>query len=669
MSLLPTILALSLAAPVPPPAPPAPPAPEAQVQGPLQGQWGAASGKRVKLDDDLSVDDALTEIAGAAGWNLVLDTGAAGDEQVRAALTDVPAEEALAAVLAGSGLVAYREGQVVSVARSGAAQVSGLSGQSGRRISREEDESLDDALSAVGEAAGWNLVLHTGRAGDARVRVRFHDLPVELAVRALVRGTPLAASRTGAVLAVSAAGEGPVAPRTVLEGFEQPTGKTFSGDFTDTPADQAIRKLLDAGGLSVVMPRGGYRPVNGHFKDAAVEDALRAVCAEAGLTATRRGTVVTIERGGPTLGELPPMAMPGVPAVPPGMSDEDRQQMEEDVRDAQQEAREAAEEARQDAREAAEEARQEAADAAREAAEDSDAHSSGRDRVVAGDVTLGPGEHVRDLVAIHGNAKLGPGARAREVTAFGGSVDVGPGAIVEREATAIGGNVHVAPGARVGKAATAVDGKVTVDPGAFVHSKESATVVLPPIPGIPGLPGAPPPPAAERHHLHFFSLGWLLVEYAVYFALGLIVMSLWPRRLERIVQAVRLTPARSTAVGLLGLVAIPLLAVLLAITVIGLILWPVEALAVAVGSVIGYTALAVLIGRKLPNQWKLTGVGQLALGAAVITLVTHIPILGGALSFVGWVVAFGAVLATRFGQNDPTDAATFPIDEAVRQAP
>jgi hypothetical protein len=163
-------------------------------------------------------------------------------------------------------------------------------------------------------------------------------------------------------------------------------------------------------------------------------------------------------------------------------------------------------------------------------------------------------------------------------------------------------------------------------------------------------------------------MGWLVVEFAIYFALGLIVMSLWPRRLERVAQAVRLTPARSTAIGLLGMIAIPLLAVLLAITIIGLVLWPVEFMAVAVGSVIGYAALAVLVGRRMPPKWKLTPVGQLAVGAALITLLTHIPVLGALASFAGWVVAFGAVLSTRFGQNDPGEAPTFPIEEAIKQA-
>lgn len=669
MSSLPLVLALSLAAPVPPPPALPAPAPAPASAGPLQGSWPSSGERRVKLDDDLSVDDAVTQICEAAGWNLVLDTGAAGDETVRAALRDAPAEEALTAVLDGSGLVAYREGNVVTVSRPGEPRLQGLSGASGKRIHREEDESIDDALSALGEAAGWNMVLHTGRAGDARVRLRWKDVPVELAVRALLRGTGLSASRTGSVVSVSVSGESLPPPRSVLEGFETPTGKLFSGDFDNTPADQAIRKLLDAAGLSVVMPRGSYRAVNGHFKDAAVEDALRAICAEAGLTATRRGTVVTVERGGPTLGSIPPV--PNLPDLP-GMSAQDREELQNDADEARRDAEEAAQEARKDAEEARREAQQDAEEARREAqqaAEDADPNRSGKDRVVTGDVTLGPGEHVRDLVALHGNAKLGPGARARDVTAFGGSVDVGPGAIVEHEATAVGGSVHVAPGARVGKAATALGGKVTVDPGAFVHSRESADVKLPPIPGLPGMPGPPPPPAAEHHRFHFFSLGWVVVEFAFYFALGLIVMSLWPRRLERIVQALRLTPARSTAVGLLGLIAIPLLAGLLFITIIGWLLLPVEALAVAVASVIGYTALAVLLGRKLPLKAKLTNVGQLAVGTAAITLITHIPVLGGAVAVVGWIVALGAVLSTRFGQNDPGDASTFPIDEAVRQAP
>lgn len=464
---------------------------------------------------------------------------------------------------------------------------------------------------------------------------------------------------TGAAPALAAA---PRAPE-ILEGFDPPSGKTFTGNFEDAPADEALRRVLEAAGLSVVLPHGLKSPVSAHFKDAAVEDALRALCAEAGVAALRHGTVVTITRGGPTQPRAPQESLaPAAPDEPEEVAEARRQ-----VAEAQRAVVEAQREAEQSRREA----EQEAAEAAREAAEDADPGAAGEDRVSPGDVTLAPGEHVRDLLTMRGNAKLGPGSRARDVTALLGNVEVGPGAIVEHDVLAIRGNVHLLPGARA-RDATSVGGRVIIDPGAVVHGQTAklelpdlpALPMLPPLPPLPPLAGPSAPPAVPHvahHGSPLIALGKLALEFALYFALGLIVLAAWPRRLERVVQALRLTPARSTAVGLLSVLAIPLLALLLAVTIIGLLLWPVEAVVVVAGSVLGYTALAVLIGRRVPVKHRLTPVGQLAVGTAAITLLTHIPGVGFVLGVLALIVVLGAVFSTRFGQSDPTDAATFPI--------
>lgn len=647
------------AAPRPPPATPAAPAspaPPAEpaaaaAPGSLVGDWPQkSSGRRVTLDQETSIDDAVVRICEAAGWDLVLDTGADGEEDVNTALRDTPVEDALVAVLVGSPLAAHREGNVVTVARPGQPRLSGLA-SGGSRITLSGDYSLDDALQRVGRSAGWSVVLHTGAPGDATVRLRMRSVPAELAVRALLWGTPINATRTGNVLSLTEAGSAEdTAPREILSGFDKPTGKTFTGDFDDAPAEQALRKVLDAAGLSMVLPKGIHGTVTGHFHDAPVEDVLRAVCAEAGLSATRQGSVVIVRRLGP--------------AFHFQFNSDDSDEARRDAEEARRDAEEAQREAEDEARQAADEARQEADEARQEAEESaSPGNGNGHDRVSTGSVTIGPGEHVRDLVALRGNATLGPGAHAREVTAVMGSVEIGPGAIVDREVTAVGGNVHVASGARVGKSATSVGGKVFVDPGALVHGEQVGVS----LPGIPALPGIPPPERHVRHNSGWIGLGYLLLTFAVSFALGLVLQMVFPRRLERVVQALNATPARSLAIGLLGMFTLPLLGILLTVTLVGIVLVFAEALLVAVGTVLGFAALAVLIGRKipLPRGHKATPVGQLAIGTAAITLVARLPNVGGVLMAIGWVVVFGAVLATRFGQQDAGDGSSFPLRDVV----
>jgi hypothetical protein len=112
-----------------------------------------------------------------------------------------------------------------------------------------------------------------------------------------------------------------------------------------------------------------------------------------------------------------------------------------------------------------------------------------------------------------------------------------------------------------------------------------------------------------------------------------------------------------------------MLAFLLALTGVGLLLWPVEGLLVALGTLLGFSALAVLVGRRLPLQKRLTPVGQLALGTALMVAAINIPKLGLVVLVLGWIVVFGAVLATRFGSRDAGPHPSFPLGDAVDAQP
>src|SRR5512140_949332 len=105
------LLALLLATPphpaaLPSPAPPplSLPASSAPVsEGKRAGDWPSQpSGKLVTVEDSITLDDALQQIAGAAGWSLVARTGRLGEREVVVHLRGTPVEEALAAVLEGT---------------------------------------------------------------------------------------------------------------------------------------------------------------------------------------------------------------------------------------------------------------------------------------------------------------------------------------------------------------------------------------------------------------------------------------------------------------------------------------------------------------------------------------------------------------------------------------
>jgi hypothetical protein len=456
---------------------------------------------------------------------------------------------------------------------------------------------------------------------------------------AVLEGTPLSATRRGETLTVA-----PRAARAVetpvLSGFETPSGKKVTANFTDAPVDKALRQIAEAAGWSIVLPPGLRGAVNANFRASPAEEALKAVLSQAGLSASRDGSIVTVAReSGPRVvlrGDKRRIVFDG-----------DGEVLTEDIRGIADEARQAAAEAVRDA--------QAEAQADRNAGGADDAGEGGakggRDKVISGDVTIGPGERWRDVVALRGNVRMGVGSSARQVTAVLGSVELEPGATVDREVVAVGGNVHVSSGAHVGADAVSVGGEVSIDQGGNVEGQEVSVSV----PGIAGLLGlASPAREASKGISAGLKIGQALAKFVVFFLMGLLLLTVVPARLDRVTASLTRSPVRDVLVGLLGTVAMPVLTVLLVVTIVGILLVPVQAIAILIAGVLGYTALALLIGRALPIRTeKATGIIQLAAGTAIVVLISEIPFVGIMAMVSAWFLVFGAVLRSRGGQPPP----------------
>ncbi|ABS26327.1 STN domain-containing protein [Anaeromyxobacter sp. Fw109-5] len=481
---------------------------------------------------------------------------------------------------------------------------------SGKRVTLADTVSLDDALEQIADAAGWNLVLNTGRTGNIQLVLKLRDVPVEEAMRAALRGTRLEASRRRDTVVVSPSTL-PVERRPTLAGFGKPSGKRFTGEFEGTDVDDALRQIAAAGGLSIVIPPGVRGQVSGVFNAIAVEDALRAVLDQAGLTAELQGGVVTV-RQSPFDGFA-------------GVGEEARRHAQRALRDAERAMRDA-----------------------EEWRDGPETGSDSRDRVVNGDVTIRSGEVARDVVALRGNVRLEPGAVARDVVAVLGSVKLEGGASA-REVTAVMGSVEVGPGAVIEQNATAVGGSVKPDPHAAIGG-EQTSVGVPGLGGLAGLFGSSLLFGGGDSAL--WAIGQALAKFALFFALGLLVVALFPRRVDSVAGAMIASPWRSIFTGLLGIVVTPLLVLLLVVTVIGIPLVAVVALLVLAAGVLGFTALAFHVGRSLPLRVQRGAwVVQLAVGTAIVVLVTEIPLLGALAWVAGALITFGAALRSRFGQQ------------------
>jgi hypothetical protein len=136
--------------------------------------------------------------------------------------------------------------------------------------------------------------------------------------------------------------------------------------------------------------------------------------------------------------------------------------------------------------------------------------------------------------------------------------------------------------------------------------------------------------------------------------------------MEAVSASMLASPVKSTFAGLLGTVAMPILLVLLVVTVVGILLVPVQIIAVIAAGVLGVTALTFHVGRALPLARVQSSpmVVQLALGTAIFVLLTAIPFLGALVWVAVWLLAFGAVLRTRFGQTPSMPLATTAMPPA-----
>ncbi len=249
----------------------------------------------------------------------------------------------------------------------------------------------------------------------------------------------------------------------------------------------------------------------------------------------------------------------------------------------------------------------------------------------------------RDAVAVLGGATLEVGSSAREVVAVLGDVDIGPGAAVEKDVVSVGGHIRVDPTAHVGGSQHAIS-----------------------FPSLPEWPGKLGPHLVSDIPSPVSLVLGTLVRFAVLFVLGLVVLAVIPRRMEAVSAAMVSGPWWSLFAGLLGSVGMVVLAILLVVTVIGILLVPVQLLLVVGGGVLGVTALTYYLGRLLPfPSSRRTAVVQLAAGTLLFSIAAEIPILGAMVWVATWFLGFGAVLRTRFGQPPAAPLPTMPAPPAA----
>jgi hypothetical protein len=245
----------------------------------------------------------------------------------------------------------------------------------------------------------------------------------------------------------------------------------------------------------------------------------------------------------------------------------------------------------------------------------------------------------RSLVKFGRNLVIDEGTKVQDAIAIGGQVTVE--GEVKRNVVAVAGSILLASSARVGGDVISVGGVVEAEEGAQVEGNQ----VEVPLPGLSssfmGL--------SQGNWPH---LSWILRLISIiasmgFMALALLVVLLIPRPIGMISAAVEHNIWKVAGWGLLGVFLIIPVAVLLAISIIGIVLIPVEIIFVVCALLTGYIAVGQLLGKRIttalkkPNQpmfW------ETLLGLIVLSVTGLVPVLGSLVKLVVGLVGLGGVI-------------------------
>jgi cytoskeletal protein CcmA (bactofilin family) len=151
--------------------------------------------------------------------------------------------------------------------------------------------------------------------------------------------------------------------------------------------------------------------------------------------------------------------------------------------------------------------------------------------------------------------------------------------------------------------------------------------------------------------------------------LGALAIIFAPRASARAVELGRQQPLLTFGVGLLALCTVPLAALLIGVTLVGIPL----ALAVGalywLGLLLAWPALGLVVGTELARRVRrgepMPVLGALVVGLIVLHLVTHLPIVGGLVAFLGLAFGVGLIVQSFRRWRRPSEPGRVAVPVAV----
>jgi hypothetical protein len=251
-----------------------------------------------------------------------------------------------------------------------------------------------------------------------------------------------------------------------------------------------------------------------------------------------------------------------------------------------------------------------------------------------------------NIVKIGSNVTIEEGTKVRNVLAIGGQITVD--GVVENHVVSIGGSIVLTRTAVVGGSIFSLGGIIVRGRGAEVYG--TLTEI-----NTDDISEAITKALSEEWE----GWSWIFAIVSLSIFLGVLLVTvltvfLIPKPVRLISSAIKEKPFKVTAWGLTGLVLIVPLAVLLAVSVVGIVLIPLEMAIVLFAVLLGFIAVSQLVGRRLFTVLKRHDqslMRETIWGLLILWLIGWIPYVGWMVKMCAIVIGLGGVLLTRFGTN------------------
>jgi hypothetical protein len=218
---------------------------------------------------------------------------------------------------------------------------------------------------------------------------------------------------------------------------------------------------------------------------------------------------------------------------------------------------------------------------------------------------------------------------------------------IGRNAVFRGGNITVLPSARISGDLTSYVQKpemVHVDAGAIVSGKQHVELTN----------------REVKKSSPISTIFWEVLHVAAAFVTGIILLLIFPI-IRRITFAEIQTILISGGVGFLGLVAMPIAAFILCITLVGIPVALISFFSWVVGIYLAKIIVANFIGRTLiarnGDRFSTTALG-LIVGLVLIFVAINLPYIGGLIHFILVLIGFGGLIMSvyRYFKAQPVAA-------------